>query len=229
MPEQYTYLLVDLLCIVFPFAFSFYPKISFYKQWRFFVLPCLATALFFILWDIIFTGIGVWSFNPRYVCGAYLFGLPLEEYLFFICIPYACVFTYYCMRLFFKINGHQKAAKIFSIFLITFLLTISATHITLLYTSVTFMLLAALLVSLLLRQVHFLPAFYITFFIILIPFFISNGVLTGSGLAEPVVRYNNKENLSIRMFTIPFEDTFYGMLLLLMNTAGFEYLKKSKG
>ena len=122
MPEQYTYLLVDLLCIVFPFAFSFYPKISFYKQWRFFVLPCLATALFFILWDIIFTGIGVWSFNPRYVCGAYLFGLPLEEYLFFICIPYACVFTYYSVTKLFNLPAFHKVATFLSWFLILFLI-----------------------------------------------------------------------------------------------------------
>jgi lycopene cyclase domain-containing protein len=227
MPERYTYLMVDALCILFPFVFSFHPKIRFYTQWNYFVLPSICTALFFLVWDILFTKAGVWSFNPSYVVGIYLFGLPIEEYLFFLCIPYACVFTYYCLNLFIQFRKSSKPANIISFILIAYLTATALRYLPQLYTSITFLLLAILLLYLtLIRKVTYMAAFYISFLIILIPFFMSNGLLTGTGLSDPVVSYNNKYNLGVRMMTIPFEDTFYGMLLLLMNVSGFEYLKR---
>lgn len=228
MPEKYTYLLVDLFCIIFPLAFSFHPKINFFRQWRYFVIPCLSTALFFLVWDVIFTDMGVWSFNHKYVLGLFLLNLPVEEYLFFLCIPYACVFTYFSLGLFFNFSRFNAAAKVVSWALVVFLTIIATLHLPELYTSCTFLMLAFFISLLLLGGAQFLAAFYTSFLLILIPFFISNGVLTGSGLQEPVVAYNNHYNLGIRMLTIPLEDTFYGMLLLLMNVAGFEFLKDIK-
>ena len=55
-------------------------------------------------------------------------------------------------------------------------------------------------------------------------FFIVNGILTGSCIEEPVVWYDNNENLGIRLGTIPFEDIFYGFLLIASIIQIFEYL-----
>ena len=94
-----------------------------------------------------------------------------------------------------------------------------------LYTSITSLLLALLLIVALSNRVKYLDRFFVVYAIILLPFFISNGLLTGSYLDEPIVWYNNDYNLGIRLFTIPVEDAFYAMLMLLANIAGYEWLK----
>jgi len=229
MPEKYTYLLVDFFCILFPLVFSFHPKIKFYKQIAYFIVPCALTALFFVVWDILFTRVGVWSFNTSYVCGVYLAGLPVEEYLFFICIPYASVFTWYCVSSFLDLASALQKAVICSWVLVTLLSIAGLLHLQQHYTSVTFLLLGLTIALVVIKMPYLLPSFYVSYLIILLPFFLSNGILTGSLIKEPVVRYNSNDNLGIRLITIPLEDMFYGMLLILMNVAGFEIsrLKKS--
>jgi lycopene cyclase domain-containing protein len=94
-----------------------------------------------------------------------------------------------------------------------------------LYTIVTFSL---LLVLVLLIQYVFkadwLNRYYLAYFVALLPFYIVNGVLT----SIPIVLYNNAENLGKRVGTIPLEDHFYLMALLLMNIGFFEYFKQRK-
>ncbi len=222
MPVKYTYLLVDFLCIIFPFLFSFHPKIEFRKQWKYLLVPGGVTALFFLVWDILFTAHGVWCFNPNYVIGVYILGLPIEEYLFFICIPYSCIFTYYVLTRYVNFDGSKKTAQVISYLLIVFLIAVGFLNAPRLYTSITFVLLAVLISYLMWRRANYLAGFYTAYCILLIPFFISNGVLTGSFFGRVVVQYNNDYNLGLRMLTIPFEDIFYGMLLLLMTVVGYE-------
>ena len=47
--------------------------------------------------------------------------------------------------------------------------------------------------------------------------------LAAKALQQPVVWYNNAENLGIRLLTIPVEDIFYGFELILLNVFLYEY------
>ncbi len=224
--QHYLYLVIDIGSFIFPFAFSFYPKANFSKKWKFLIPALFVGAIPFIGWDFAFTHLGVWGFNPKYLCGIYFFNLPIEEVLFFFCIPYACIFTYEAVN---YLSGtvivKEYTAHLITYVLIFGLLTVGTLHHDRWYTSVTFFATAAFLI--LLRRVwsvDYLGKFYFAFLFILAPFFLVNGILTGTGLDEPVVWYNDNENLDLRMGTIPVEDIFYGMLLLLLNISVFEYL-----
>jgi len=221
------YFLVDFFTVIVPLVFSFHPKIKFYKTWKQFAIAAIATGIIFITWDSIFTKLGVWSFNPRYVSGILFFNLPVEEILFFICIPFSCVFTYYCLTRFYDLAWNPKTEKIFCIVFSMLLLSTGILFIEKLYTSVTFI--STGIVCLLLKFVfkaEWLGKAISVYALLLVPFLLVNGILTGTGLEEPVVIYNKTQNLDIRLFTIPLEDVFYGLELFVLNL--FVYLKLSE-
>lgn len=227
---SYLYLLINIASVIVPLIFSFHPTIQFYKKWRY-LFPAIAIALLiFIPWDVYFTHIGVWGFNARYLIGLSVFNLPIEEVLFFICIPYACAFTYHCLYILIKKNYFLQFENTISLILVLLLLATSIFNINKLYTSVTFGALALFIIFLkYVLRIKWLHRFYFAYLFLMIPFFMVNGILTGSGIDEPVVWYNNAQNLNIRILTIPFEDVFYGMLLLLLTISVYEYLiKKNK-
>lgn len=226
MKPKYLYLTVDILTILVPFLASFYPKSPFYKQWRYLVPAIIIPAILFLIWDEIFTRQGVWGFNPEYLTGIYLGTLPLEEVLFFICIPYACVFTYFALNHLIEKDYLFPHQELISSALIIILLVIGARNMEKLYTGVTFILLALLLAYVVIKvRPRYMGRFYFAFGVILIPFFIVNGILTGSWIEREVVWYNNDHNLSLRLGTIPVEDIFYGMMMMLMNIVIFEWLQ----
>ncbi|WP_345006508.1 lycopene cyclase domain-containing protein [Snuella lapsa] len=215
---QSLYLLLNLGSLSIPLIFSFHPRLKFYQYWKSLSMGLLVSFLIFIPWDIIFTVNGIWGFNANYFLNIKLFHLPLEEWLFFICIPYACVFTHYALLEYFPGKTLSiKATKVVSYSLILFFLIIAVYNLDKWYTLINFILASIIIGIVLLKTPELLRSYYLTFLIMLIPFFIVNGILTGSFITNEVVWYNNSENLDIRLFTIPIEDVIYAFSLILVN------------
>lgn len=215
---KYTYLLIDFFTIIVPFIFSFHPKLKFHKTWKAFFPAVFLTGLLFIAWDIYFTSIGVWGFNPRYLMGWQIYNLPVEEVLFFFCIPYACVFTFHCLDLLIKIALPVAVERMLTPLFILLFAVIGFSFLDQIYSAVTFIGLSLMLVlAKYVLKISWLGKFYVVYTVLLFPFLIVNGLLTGTGLDEPVVWYNEAEIIGQRILTIPVEDVFYGMALILMN------------
>lgn len=182
-------------------------------------------AIFYIAWDSYFTQKEVWSFNADYITGYKLAGLPIEEVLFFFVVPYCCVFIYECIRVYFPSLKKNVSTDYILKMLAVVLFITGILFYERAYTAYTFILFA-FFVSVFYAFKKYFPGFdtttfLVSYIVILLPFLLVNGLLT----AIPVVLYNDAENLGIRIYTIPFEDVFYGMLLVFMNVVIYEKLK----
>src|SRR5277367_4312594 len=188
---KYTYLLIDLCTVLMPLIFSFHSGLRFDRNWRAFVPAIIITGCLFSIWDSYFTYLGVWRFNRRYITGLMIGNLPIEEILFFVCIPFACLFTFYCLKKHINVNLSRKSAGWINISIAIILILLAIFYHGHLYTFYTFIFLAILITfAHHIFQADWLIRFYCIYGILLVPFFIVNGLLTGTGLSDPVVWYD---------------------------------------
>ena len=224
------YLTLLLSSLAIPLILSFDRKVAFYKCWNTLLPAILFTGSLFIAADIIFTRHGFWGFNSDYHLNFLLLGIPVEEWLFFVIIPYASIFIHYVYISYFPQSSlSDKTTRIITLILIFSLVVIMIfAHekaYTLLYSAVT----AGILIITLIRKEPVLNRFYISFLIILVPFFLINGILTGSFIPGEVVWYNESEISGYRIGTVPVEDILYGFSLILLNLLIMDLLKRKQG
>ncbi len=227
LSPQYTYFTLLILSLSGPFLLSFDKRVAFYKTWYKLSIPLLIASVFYVIWDVVFTYYGIWKFNPNYLMGHYLFQLPIEEYGFFIVVPYASAFIYSCIGSYFpKINSidYPTISKLISIILIAISISSIIYKPNHLYTLTTFGFLIIGILYTELKNKEYALRLYVSWAICLIPMSYVNGILTG----KPVLIYNNSENLGIRIGTIPFEDFFYHLVYMVILITLLER-KSSKG
>jgi len=236
------YLLVDLAVLAGPLALSFDKKVHFYRYWRSFWPANLFVALLFVLWDIYFTQQGIWGFNPDYLIGVTLGGLPLEECLFFIVVPYASVFTYATLKAYLiPLNPLRWGHFSLSFAAFVTCVGLGLAHSGAWYITTSAWLTAAGLLYVMAARQLWMSWFWLTYLVLIVPFVVSNGVLTGirfweypllhqdaSIIVDQIVWYNPDHNTGWRIFSMPADDLVYGFLLLGLNVGIFEALERRR-
>ena len=219
---KYTYIFLMAFTFLGPFIMSFEKQINFKSQWTNVFKSILPAGLIFLVWDYFYTLWGVWSFNSEYISGIKILNLPIEEISFFFIVPFACLFMYETVHFLLKMPLNSKILKIIHEILALALIFVGLVFWDRLYTSVTFII-SAISIYYLNSSKHsnILHKFSFAYLFCLVPFLLVNGVLT----YLPVVIYNDLENLGIRIISIPFEDIFYGYLLLVWSVVYYESLK----
>lgn len=224
--ENFTYLFLLMVALAVPLWQSFNKSWQ-YGQKILYILPAiLISAVFFIIWDINFTAANIWTFNEEYTLGKSFKGLPIEELLFFMVVPYGCIFIYEMVKI--KLERYQTDNMFLaiSLFMIVGLALVAYLFRHLIYTFMAFLLPAIYLAYTVFRNKfkHHITQFYFAYFISLLPLLIVDGILS----ALPIVEYNTEHILNVRILRIPIENFTYFFLLLLMNTTIYEFLKERK-
>lgn len=182
-------------------------------------------AMVFLMWDYFFTKFHIWGFNDRYIIGWKIFQLPVEEILFFIIMPFACLFIYECLNYYFPTDWLRPLATSISAALTTLLVITAVIHRQKLYTMTSCTAAASALLFAWITKFPHMGKFYRMYLVVCLPFFIVNGTLT----YLPVVWYDNNHTLGVRLVSIPLEDTIYLLAMLLWYLIAYERIQiKSK-
>jgi lycopene cyclase domain-containing protein len=218
----YLWILVGIAAI--PLVLSFDKKVHYLSSWPVVFAAAGIVGAVYIGWDILKTEADVWGFVERFAGSFTILGLPLAEILFFLVVPFSCIFIYEVVRAYIKERTVRIPRWIW--FIASAVLAVLAVVFRSRLYTFTVLLSVALFFSLtacvrpgMLASRHFWLAVALTY----VPFLIFNGLLT----AIPIVVYNDAENWGIRVYTIPLEDFFYSFSLLGFNFLVFRLLRRS--
>lgn len=206
-----------------PLLLSFDKKVAFYNRFNPLLIAIVLVGIPFLLWDAYFTELKVWGFTPEYLSGKYIGNLPIEECLFFLVVPFACVFIYEVLKAYFPQFKGLRLAHFFA-FTVTFSgLLFGILNLDNAYTSSACLLSSMLTIGLyFVNRSPWYPQFALTYLVALLPFLIVNGILTGAVTDSPIVWYSEEHIIGTRIITIPLEDLFYNYSLLLPVVAIYE-------
>lgn len=207
------YLLFDLVILAVPLLVGAWRPAWFYHRMGAALRATLVVAVPFVVWDAAVAG-RHWWFHPAYVLGVEAFGLPVEELLFFVAVPLACLFTWETVLGAARVTApgprplrwlYPVAWAMVPLGLVVACNGQEYTGYVLVALGVVALVDHALGVGLLLA-----PRALVFFGVVLLLTVACNGYLT----SRPVVLYDERYALGLRLFTIPVEDFVYGLALV---------------
>lgn len=216
-----SYLWHHVLTLVPVILLSFEHRIRYVEKWPSVFQALFLPAALYIAWDILFTDLGVWSFDHDKVTGPFLAGLPWEEWLWFAAVPFACIFIYENLLYYLPEDPWKGIDRWFSPVFIVIMFGLAVISIGQVYSFLAFS--SAGLVTLwdyVFREAEGRSRFYMTFAISLVPMLFFNGWLTGMLSDSPLVSYHPEAFFGLRLGTMPVEDIFfgYGYLFLIVRS-----------
>lgn len=222
--QKLSYLLLLLVYLVIPVILSTKKKLRFVFQLKYLLPAAIFAGAIFVMLNMRFIELGIWSFNFDYLTGIEFFKVPIEEWLSFLIIPLSSTYIYEWLKI--RLENFERANTFVIVSLILFVISglLAYYFRRNMFTFFTFFLSAIYLGYTIFRnrfKNHF-TKFYLAFIISLVPFFIVAAVMN----ILPVIIYNVDHVIGLGVFGVPIEKLGYLFLMLLINVTIYEYLSK---
>lgn len=213
------YFLVLILIVIAPLLYLFDKRVSYYKKIKRLLVSSAPLIMAYLVWDTLFTGFGVWHFNPSFTLGVRIFRLPIEEILFFPSAIFSMIFIWEVMKFYLK-EVKFCGGKYLGIIWVFVNTAIALNNTEYIYTNAV----AVANITTTLYVIFMHPDIlqrrlvWAFLFFSIIPFFAINSILT----SLPVVTYNPEAILGVRVGSIPVEDFLYNIALLMATLVFYE-------
>lgn len=218
------YLAFDALVLAGPAVLSWVPGAPFFAhRWTKALAATLVAGVPFVLWDVLVAG-RHWWFDDAYVLGPRLLGLPIEEWGFFLAVPLACLYVWEKVL---RADTGPKRAGLRVIGLALALLSLPAALAAWHGKEYTALSLGALAVAGVVDgtvggRVLSRPRGWGGLAAVAVLTLLCNNYLTG----RPIVLYDERYQLGVRLFTMPAEDLGFGLAHALLAFSAYEWLKE---
>jgi lycopene cyclase domain-containing protein len=223
--RNFTYLLVNLFIFLPTLVLSFRTDVRPHLHWRAYLAAFLCVCVPFIAWDVWAYNQGHWSFNQEYVTGLELLNLPLEEWLFFVTVPFAMIYVWGVIK---KFIPDQPVKILWPLIGFGF---VSATAVFWLasywqngYTRTVAVITLIAVIILSISRLAYTVRFWVFQLAALVLFIIFNTILT----SVPIVQYGTEAIIGTRFITIPLEDFLFNFALLNLFLLAFNYFVTRK-
>lgn len=205
-----------------PFIVSFF-RPGYLPRFVPYLFAAICVSIPFLIWDHFVTGY-FWTFNPDYTTGITIGNLPVEEVMFFLTVPYSCLFIWEIITRKMKPKKAQFADFAPFFFLALFPIGIWFYWQGLEYTGSIYIVFSLTVVVDGLAKTRFYQKNTSYFFMSLIIglTFIFNWYLT----ARPVVLYNEEVKTNGMVLSIPMEDFIYGLSLIILAAIVYDIAKR---
>ncbi|HET9302837.1 MAG TPA: lycopene cyclase domain-containing protein [Propionibacteriaceae bacterium] len=93
--DHFQYLLLMACCLLITLPLEFILGARVYRRFAGLAFAIIPVLIIFSIWDIVGILRDHWSYSPRFTTGSKLiFGMPIEELVFFIVVPICGLLTY---------------------------------------------------------------------------------------------------------------------------------------
>ncbi len=207
--KKHIYAIIALLSFAGPFAMSFDRRVYFIQYLVPILIATLSIGALYIIWDVMVTKKGHWRFNDETVGPKRIAHLPPGEWLFFLLIPYACIFIYEVIAAYFGEGSAQPSLvwlqyALAGVFAVLIFLVRGKGYSMLAMTSAVIYFLASAIFT---PGIFGASGFLISMLFIFVAFGLINGLYT----SIPTIFYNENAILGVRVGTIPLEDFIYNL------------------